>query len=112
MAKVVVSPLLKDAIFKKFKQQSIPIFDLMKSLESQPHKGKLLGEVGGVIIKEIKYKSFRFYFITDGYILKFGSEDEIAQLVIKFVRMSDKKNQDSIIKEIKKILSSLGFDIM
>ena len=32
-------------------------------MEENPNKGKLLGNVGGIVIKEIKYKNFRFYFV-------------------------------------------------
>lgn len=110
MAKVVISKSLKEEIFRKFKEESREIFLLMKSLEHSLNKGKSLGHVAGVVIKEIKYNKFRFYFITDGHILKFGTEDELSRLLIKFVRMSEKKDQQKVIAEIKIILRSLGFD--
>jgi hypothetical protein len=110
MAKVNISESLKEEIFRKFKQDSKDIFLLMKSLEKSPSKGKTLGSVAGIIIKELKYNKFRFYFITDGHILKFGTEDEISSLLIKFVKMSEKKDQEKIINEIKNTLKSLGFD--
>lgn len=110
MAKVVISESLKEDIFNKFKQESVTIFSLMKSLESTPQKGRSLGSIGGIVIKELKYKKFRFYFITDGHVLKFGTDDEIAGLLIKFVKMSEKKDQQKTINEIKDILKSLGFD--
>src|SRR3989338_4367268 len=103
MAKVIISESLKEEIFRKFKQDSLEIFQLMKSLESSPFKGKALGSVEGVVIKEIRHKNFRFYFITDGHILKFGSADEISCLLIKFIKMSDKKQQQRTISEIKNI---------
>ncbi len=53
---------------------------------------------------------FRFYYITDGHILKFASEDELAYLIIKFVRLSEKKDQQKIIDEIKNVLGSMGFE--
>jgi hypothetical protein len=110
MVKVTISESLKEEIFRKFKQDSKDIFLLMKSLESSPNKGKSLGNVSGIVIKELKYDKFRFYFITDGHVLKFGTEDELSSLLIKFVRMSEKKDQEKVIKEIKNILKSLGFD--
>ncbi len=48
------------------KGESIKIFELLYSLKQNPKKGKPIGQVGGILIKEIRYKSFRFYFITDG----------------------------------------------
>ena len=59
-------------------------------MEENPNKGKLLGNVGGIVIKEIKYKNFRFYFITDGYKLKVMDESALTDLLMRFVRMSDK----------------------
>ncbi len=112
MAKVLITSSFKEEIFKKFKALSEEIFLRMKSLENEPHKGKALGHVAGVVIKELKYEKYRFYFITDGHVLKFGTEDELAALLIKFVRMSDKKNQQKVIDEIKAVLKSLGFDGM
>lgn len=110
MAQVIISPSLELEINKKFKRESVEILQLMKSLETYPHKGKTVGNIAEFVVKEIKYKNFRFYFITDGHILKFGTEDEISRLIIKFVRMSDKKEQQKIINEIKNILKSMGFD--
>ena len=61
MAKVEIVRSLLDEIQKKFKGESHEIIDLLESLEDSPHKGKPLGTVGGIVIKELKYKNFRFY---------------------------------------------------
>lgn len=108
MAKVMISKILKDEILKKFKEESKKIFRQMYSLQNNPKKGKLLGRVGGIVIKEIKYKTFRFYFITDGYKLKIMEKSNLVDLLIRFVRMSDKKYQQQTIDEIKKILIKFG----
>ena len=108
MAKVIIIESLKNEVLKKFRGESKDIFRLMRSLEMQPNKGKLLGRVGGIVIKELKYKGFRFYFITDGHKLKIMSESDLTDLLIKFVRMSDKKDQQKTIEEIKKVLSKFG----
>ncbi len=62
------------------------------------------------MIKELKYKSFRFYFITDGHKLNVLDKKSLADLLIKFVRMSDKKSQQKAINEIKNILIKIGFN--
>ena len=80
----------------------------MYSLKESPKKGKLLGQVGGIVIKELKYKNFRFYFITGGYKLKIMDESKLVDMLIRFVRMSDKKHQQETINEIKKILTNFG----
>ena len=95
-------------ILKKFKDESKIIFRQMYSLGDNPHKGKPLGNIGGVLIKELRYKNFRFYFITDGHNLKVMDESKLVDLLIKFVRMSDKKDQQQTISEIKKILLNFG----
>jgi len=108
MAKVSIAKSLKDEILKKFKEESKIIFRQMYSLAENPRKGKALGHVGEIVVKELKYKNFRFYFITDGYKLKIMDESKLADLLIRFVRMSDKKDQQQTINEIKKILINFG----
>ncbi len=108
MAEIIISERLEEEINKKFGGESIEIFDLMYSLRDNPKKGKALGQVGGIVIKELKYKSFRFYFITDGYSLRVLDIGELESLIIRFVRMSDKKSQQKTIDEIKNVLRKLG----
>lgn len=110
MAKVIITEFLM-LIVKKFSEfEANEILDLLESLEKSSGKGKILSSVSGVLIKELKYKKFRFYFITDGHILRFGTDDELITLIIKFVRMSEKKDQQKIIDSLKETLKSLGFD--
>jgi hypothetical protein len=110
MAEVRISETLKDEILKKFKEESKIIFRQMYSLKENPRKGKELGNVGGIVIKELKYKNFRFYFITDGFKLKIMNESDLIDLLIRFVRMSDKKDQQKTINEIRRILTIFGPD--
>jgi len=108
MAKVIITPFLEEEINKKFKHQSIEVLSLLKSLEENPYKGKELAVIGNLIIKELKYGKYRFYFITDGHKIKVLKVSELHDLIIKFVRMSDKKDQQETIDEIKKVLRSIG----
>jgi hypothetical protein len=108
MAKVIITESLEKEIDKKFGGESVDIFGLMNSLNENPKKGKEIAHVGSIVIKELKYKSFRFYFITDSYKVKFLQVNELKDLIIKFVRMSDKKSQQKVIDEIKNILRLLG----
>ncbi len=110
MAKVVITSALQKEVLSKFKAESVQIFLKMKQLESKPTKGKAVGNVGGIIIKEIRYEKFRFYFITDGHILKFGSVNELANLLIKFVKISEKKDQQKTINAVKRTLKLMGFE--
>lgn len=109
MAIVRITEELEEEINKKFKKKSIEVFELLYSLEENPKKGRPLGNVGNILIKEIRYdKGFRFYFITNGYKLKILKSEELKDLLIKFVRMSDKKSQQKTINEIKDTLRKLG----
>ena len=108
MAKIEIVESLYTEIEKKFKKEGHKILDLIYTLETNPKKGKILGTVGGIIIKEIKYKNFRFYFLADGFKLTFYSEEELTDILLRFVRMSDKKHQEETIKEIKNILIKIG----
>jgi len=51
-----------------------------------------------------------FFDITDGYKLKVMDESALTELLIRFVRMSDKKEQQKTISEIRKILINFGPD--
>ena len=104
MAKVEIIESLFKAIEKKFKGEAHKIIDLLETLEENPKKGKSIGQIGGIVIKELRYKKFRFYFITDGYKIKVFDKEYLTDLLIKFVRMSDKKSQQKTIEEIKHVL--------
>ena len=113
MATIEISKKLKEDILKKFKSESKKIFSQMYSLQENPKKGKLIGSVGGIVIKELKCEVFRFYFITNGYKLRIFDGEDLSNLLIRFVRMSNKKNQQKTINEIKNILlkiSAEGFN--
>jgi hypothetical protein len=108
MAKVEIVKSLFEEIQRTFRGEAHKVIDLIETLEENPHKGKSLGHVAGIVIKELKYKSFRFYFITDGHKLKFFDEQSLTDLLIRFVKMSDKKDQQDTINEIKRILLEIG----
>jgi hypothetical protein len=108
MVKVEIVKSLHEEIDKKFKKESVTVLKHLKSLEDNPHKGKVLGAVGSVLIKELKYKGFRFYFLVDGFRLKVLTEAELVELLMRFVRMSDKKAQKEAIADIKSVLQKIG----
>lgn len=109
MAKVFITEDLLKEIKKRFnKQEANEIIDLLETLEDNPKKGKELGSVGGIVIKELRYKKFRFYFITDGYKIKFLKIEELKDLIIKFIRISEKKDQQKVIGSIKNVLRTIG----
>ena len=108
MAKVEIAEDLKKEIFRKFKGESHRVLNLIYSLKENPHKGKLLGNVGGIVIKELRYRNFRLYFVTNGHHLRVLGVEKLKDLLIRFVRMSNKKSQQKAIDEIKDILRKFG----
>ena len=108
MVEVEIVPSSEEEIHKHFKGESVKILEHLKSLENSPNKGKELGHVGGMVIKELKYEGFRFYFITDSYKIRIHTEESLVDLLIRFVRMSNKKDQQKVIDEIKHILKIIG----
>ena len=108
MARVEIVDSLKKDVLKKFQRESKVVFRLMRSLEENPRKGKELFNVGGIVVKEIRYKSFRFYFFTDGFKLKCLGSNDLIDLLMRFVRMSDKNHQQKTIEEIRKVLGMIG----
>ena len=101
MARIEIIESLFEEIEKKFKKEAEKILDLIETLKDNPTKGKMLGTVGGIVIKELKYKSFHFYFLTDGFKIKCINEEDLTDLLLLFVRMSDKKHQQEIVDNKK-----------
>ena len=102
MIKIEVLNTLAKEIRKRFnKKDRLEIKNLFESLKESPNKGKTLYNLRSLTLKELKYKSFRFYFITDGSTLKFINKKQLKDLLIKFIAMSDKKHQQTVIDEIK-----------
>ena len=108
MARVEIVERLFEDIERTFKGESTEVFDLIETVAGNPHKGKMLGTVAGIVIKELRYNNFRFYFITDGFKLKCCDSKELADLLLTFVRMSGKKDQQRVIDEIKRVLILIG----
>ncbi len=108
MAIVVFANKLIKEIKKTFNRiEKEKVISLLRSLEQNPKKGKKVGVVGNTVIKELNYNKFRFYFIANRFKIKFLSVEELTHLLLKFIRMSDKKQQEKTIKEIKVVLREL-----
>jgi len=108
MIRIIILNRLRNEIYKIFKKDSMKIYSLIEELQTTPQKGKILGHVGNMSIRELRYKNFRFYFIVDGHKAYLLHKDQIHELLIRFVRMSTKNNQQKTIDEIKDILEKIG----
>jgi len=110
MIKILVLHSLRNEIYKRFKKDALKIYKLINSLKKSPNKGDILGHVGNTSIRELKYDTYRFYFILNGNELSLYNKEKLHELLIKFVRLSKKNDQQNTIDEIKTILKKLGFD--
>ncbi len=112
MVHIIVTKKLEKEIIKHLsKKEADNAFLFMASLEENLFRGDLLTSVGSVILKELKYKNFRFYFIHSANLFKLLSEEELKQELLKFVAMSRKgKEQQQIIDRVKREIKSFGFD--
>jgi len=104
MIRIVITKELRNNIFKTFKQDSRNVYKLLLSLKKQPNKGKLISTIGTMLLKELKYRSFRFYFIIDGNSLYLFNAEKLEELLIQFMKMSKKNDQQKTIDKIKEIL--------
>jgi hypothetical protein len=108
MVRIEIVESLYEEIETRFRKDASEVFDLIGSLEESPKKGKNIGNVAGILIKELRYKGLRFYFLCDGFKMRFLREQELTDLLLKFVRMSDKRHQQDTIDEIKEVLVKMG----
>jgi len=107
MIKIVILNSLRDELFKAFKKYSLKVYSLIEELKESPNKGKVLGHIGNISIRELKYKHFRSYFILDGCKLNIFNRNKIEELLIKFIKMSKKHNQKKTIGEMRIILKNI-----
>ncbi len=104
MIRIIILNSLRDEIWKTFKRDSMKVYALIATLERNPNRGKVLGHAGGMSLRELRYKGYRFYFIVDGHKLILFNAGKIRELLIRFIKMSKKDNQQSTIDEIKRML--------
>lgn len=80
-----------------------------KLAKTTPTDGDYISLVGGVLLKERKIKTFRFYFVQDSTRIEFLSEEELKQRVLLFISISKKNNQQAVIDKLKQDLQKQGF---
>lgn len=108
MIKIKVLNSLRDEIIKTFKKQSVEVFNFIGTLKENPNKGTILGHVGPISIRELRFDTYRFYFILNGHELSLFNSNKLQELLIRFVRLSKKNDQQKVINEIKTILKKIG----
>lgn len=103
---VITKSLDKDLKKRLSKDEYYKVKDLFHSFKKEPYKGDVLHVLGNVILKEVRYKTFRFYFLTSNAMLKFIASADLEKELIKFIRMSKKNDQQQVIDDILKKLKN------
>lgn len=107
MIKIIILKELRNEIYKTFKKDSLKIYSLINKLKTNPQKSKVIGLIGSISLRELKFKSYRFYFIIEGHKLMLFTKNNIQDLLIRFIKMSNKNNQQKTIDKIKTILKTI-----
>ncbi len=105
--KITISKNLRNDIYKKFKKDSTKVYSLINSLKENIHKGEYLGRVSNIIIKELKYENYRIYFVIDEGKLMLFEKDELKDLLIRFLEISKKNEQQKTMNKIKSVLKKV-----
>lgn len=113
MVKIFIKDDLLKKIDKKFPKKEVgDILRFLYSLKENPYKGKKLAIIGNVLLKELKYQNFRFYFIQTSKFIKILSKEDLKNELIKFVEMSNKgPEQQKAIDRLRNKLANFGFGL-
>lgn len=80
-----------------------------KLSSTSPSEGDFVAIISNIVIREKRLKSFRFYFIVKETKKHVITEQELKNLIIKFVALSKKNNQQQVINKLKEDLNKFGF---
>lgn len=84
---------------------------LLKLKDIVPTDGSFIARIGNVVLKEKKLSTFRFYFIYDNKQFLLLDEDELKRLIIRFIDVSKKNDQDRVITKLRADLKNNGFHV-
>lgn len=76
----------------------------MHRLGRTPKSGKALTKIGSLMLGEIRFRGYRFTYVTDAHKVKLLSVYELEDLIIRFVEYFDKKHQRKTIEKLKDAL--------
>jgi len=112
MVQIYISQSLLKEINKRLSKGEADVcLKLLYSLKENPYKGDIITVVGNILLKEMRFKNFRFYYIHSAKLLKIGLIEDLQSEIIKCIAMSDKsKEQQEVINKIKDNLKKYGFD--
>ncbi|MFT4327017.1 MAG: hypothetical protein ACMXYK_05935 [Candidatus Woesearchaeota archaeon] len=77
--------------------------------KTSPSDGDFVALVGNIIIREKRRDSFRFYFIIEKTKKHVITKEELNDMLLLFIALSKKNNQQKVIDDLKKGLQKKGF---
>jgi hypothetical protein len=85
---------------------------LVKKLaKTTPSDGDFIALISNIVIREKRLNTFRFYFIVKDDKKHVITKEELKELIIKFVALSKKNNQQEVINKLKEDLKKVGFSL-
>jgi hypothetical protein len=76
---------------------------------TSPSDGDFVALVSNIVIREKRDNTFRFYFIVQNNIKHVITKEELNMMLVKFVALSKKNNQQAVIDKLKADLQKFGF---
>ncbi len=108
MVKVRIDDGLIKKLERKFGRADLKsIHKMFLSLEDNPLQGDMLKAFGAIVLKEIRYKSFRFYFLHSKDLLIIKDPARLRDEIIRFIDMSKKNDQQRVIYGLKDMLKRI-----
>ena len=109
MVVVKIDESLVKKLEKRFNAKELKeIKSLFLTLQENPYQGDVLYAFGNFVLKEKKYKTFRFYFLHSRKILIIKDVEKLKDEIIRFIEMSKKNDQQKVIDRLKGMLGRLG----
>jgi hypothetical protein len=85
---------------------------LVKKLaKTTPSDGDFIALISNIVIREKRLNTFRFYFIVKDDKKHVITKEELKELIIKFVAVSKKNNQQEVINKLKEDLKKVGLSL-
>jgi len=108
MVIVRIDKSLVKKLEKRFNKKELKeLKKVFLSLEENPYQGDLLYTFGNFVLKEKKYKTFRFYFLHSRKILIIKDIEKLKDEIIRFIEMSKKNDQQRVIDKLKAMMNKL-----
>lgn len=108
MVRVVIENSLVKKLEKRFSKKELrELKQLFLGLEQNPFQGDVLFVFGSFVLKEKKFKSFRFYFLHSKKLLIIKDLDVLKDELVRFIDMSKKNDQQRVIDKLVQMMKKI-----